>query len=358
MNSNLTNPNLQFFYKGGKSLTHKRVYGRVVDHTTGNTTMGIRLEETEETFPSLRRSQTSESIPIPRRNEQDVEAQSVTSVSYRQTYHYRIIKYLSQFKIIHVPVLNWTILCIYLLLLYKLIHKYETLYETSALFTTVISNTLLYGLSDTLAQSLSCFYAMLSHQNRDRSVSVTFISLDNYFSSRDQPDDSFFADYGDTRVLSRHRNNSVSDNSNYQQLSEQTDADVFNFYRFIGFMFWGFFIAFPQNGWYWVLNHFYTQEPTFVSVLERVLSDQLVYSPVSLFGFFSYSNFVLERGDKFTLSEKIRKIYFSTLVANYMVWPLVQFINFLILPRRFQVPFSSSIGVIWNCFLSMRNASN
>lgn len=270
----------------------------------------------------------------------DDDSQSIVSYNtkLRRTVYYRIIKYLSQFKIFYIPVLNWGILCVYLSLLYKLIQRYETLYEKSVLLTTMTTNTLLFGLSDTLAQSISCFLALVSERPYSASV-----SLDNYQPtvSRDQPDDSFYADYGDTR--SRQRQNSVqSVNSQFQLLSKQTDKDIFNFHRFLGFTMWGFAMSFVQVAWYWVLNHLFTADPTFVSVLERVLSDQLFFSPISLFSFFTYSNFVLEGGDKITLNDKIQKIYISTLAANYMVWPLVQFINFLVMPRRFQVPFSSS----------------
>lgn len=257
--------------------------------------------------------------------------------------------------------MNWAILTVYIILLYKLILKYSEMYEKNVLLTTITANVLLYGLSDTLAQNLSCFMAMLQQKNqRNRTSSISSIQLGSYQPNvfKDQPDDALYTDYGDTTVINNHGHNSHLEGHNFQKLSKQTDKDIFNFYRFVGFMFWGFVMSFVQVCWYWVLNHFYTTEPTFVSVLERVMSDQMVFSPISLFCFFSYSNFVLEGGNKFTLSEKIRKIYFSTLIANYMVWPLVQFINFLVMPKQFQVPFSSSIGVIWNCFLSMRNASN
>lgn len=304
--------------------------------------MSLSSEATQEVRIPISRVNTNDSnrtidmtLPITA----DIESQALSpNAKYKQSYIYKVIKYLAQFKILHIPILNWSILSIFVSLLYKLIYKYETLYVKSPLLTFVTSNTLLFGLSDTLAQSISCFYAMSHGQIRLRSQSTTSISLGTF---RDQPDESFYTDYGDTSSLHRHRTNSVTENY-YQQLSEQTDKDIFNFHRFVGFIFWGFLIAFCQRGWYWVLNHFYNSEPTFVSALERVLSDQLVYSPISLFAFFSYSNFVLEGGDKITLSEKISKIYFSTLAANYMVWPLVQFINFLVMPKRFQVPFSSS----------------
>ncbi|CCH45511.1 Vacuolar membrane protein [Wickerhamomyces ciferrii] len=282
-----------------------------------------------------------------------------------KTLTYRIIKFLSQFKLLYIPILNWVILIVLMCLLYKLILRYNSMYERTVLLTTITANILLYGFSDTLAQSLYCFLSMMKNNKRaSRSDSISSIQLANYnggsnFRDEEQNEDLLYTDYGDPTIHNNHgHRNLLQSGESFKKLSHQTDDDVFNFYRFIGFMFWGFVMAFVQVCWYWVLNHFYTTEPTFVSVLERVMSDQLVFSPISLFCFFSYSNFVLEGGNKFTLSEKIRKIYFSTLIANYMVWPLVQFINFLIMPKQFQVPFSSSIGVIWNCFLSMRNASN
>lgn len=313
--------------------------------------MSIRLEDSED------------SSSIHRHSGGDVESQSVASLSnkYEQTYYYRIIKFLSKFKVFYIPIINWTILTVFIILLYKLILKYSEMYEKNVLLTTITANVLLYGLSDTLAQNLSCFMAMVQQKNqRNRTSSISSIQLGSYHLTafKDQPDDALYTDFGDSRVINNHGHNSHLEGHNFQKLSKQTDKDIFNFYRFVGFMFWGFVMSFVQVCWYWVLNHFYTTEPTFVSVLERVMSDQMVFSPISLFCFFSYSNFVLEGGNKFTLSEKIRKIYFSTLIANYMVWPLVQFINFLVMPKQFQVPFSSSIGVIWNCFLSMRNASN
>ncbi|CDR44489.1 CYFA0S14e03246g1_1 [Cyberlindnera fabianii] len=302
--------------------------------------MSIRLPENEEEFTGLPNAAINPS-----------DGQSVISfdTKFKESLFYRFIKFQVRFKILYLPPINWIMLGTLMLLLYKLIHRYESMYQNSVLLTTITTNTLLFGFSDTLAQSISCVLEMISQERRARlrSSFTLPISLEQYQPSphlgyRDQPDDSFYSDYGDTRV-SRHRQNSVqSVNSQYQLLSEQTDKDVFNFRRFIGFVFWGANMAFVQVAWYWILNHFFTTDPTLVSVFERVLSDQLFFSPISLFCFFTYSNFVLEGGDKVTLSEKISKIYLSTLVANWCVWPLVQFINFLIMPRRFQVPFSSS----------------
>jgi protein Mpv17 len=41
---------------------------------------------------------------------------------------------------------------------------------------------------------------------------------------------------------------------------------------------------------------------------------------------------------------------------NYTIWPIVQFINFRFLPLRYRVPFVSSVGVLWNAYLSLLNS--
>jgi len=46
---------------------------------------------------------------------------------------------------------------------------------------------------------------------------------------------------------------------------------------------------------------------------------------------------VAEGGGKRAVSHKLRDMYLPTLKANYMVWPLVQIINFRLMPIQFQL---------------------
>lgn len=41
--------------------------------------------------------------------------------------------------------------------------------------------------------------------------------------------------------------------------------------------------------------------------------------------------------------------------ANFVVWPLVQIINFRWIPLQAQLPFASTIGVFWTTYLSLKN---
>ena len=53
--------------------------------------------------------------------------------------------------------------------------------------------------------------------------------------------------------------------------------------------------------------------------------------------------------------EKLEKSYLSGLKANFMVWPLVQGINFKFVPLDLRVLFVNTVSLGWNCFLSFLN---
>lgn len=252
-------------------------------------------------------------------------------------------------KLCKISVTHWTVLLTWIVLLFHFTSTYRKLYTQSALLATMCTNVLLFGISDSLAQSILCYFSshvdpvpQLIDDMVNRLRGPQLIDDDN-----DSDNLSVFNDYGEPTIESEP----VYDFS-------APEAHKFAFFRWCCFMLWGFILSFFQVPWYKFLNYFYTEDPTVVQVLERVLSDQLLYSPISLYCFFMYSNYVMEGGDAETFSKKIQVLYLSTLGCNYLVWPLVQFLNFLVMPKHFQVPFSSSVGILWNCFLSMRNASN
>ncbi|CAI4052211.1 hypothetical protein SKDZ_15G4280 [Saccharomyces kudriavzevii ZP591] len=266
-------------------------------------------------------------------------------------------KTLMNMRIQRITLTHWFLLVIWVTSLWKYTGHYRQLYARSAVFATLCTNILLFGISDLLAQSIACFYSYDVDP-------ISQILNETFHHAQDSPDIENDGGY-ESDELSIF-NDFTSEHSSYTENDENPEidtspvnfkTDTFDFFRWGCFMFWGFFISFFQAPWYKFLNFFYTEDPTVVQVFERVLSDQLLYSPVSLYYFFMFSNYVMERGDKNTFSKKIRRLYISTLGCNYLVWPMMQFINFLVMPRDFQAPFSSSVGVVWNCFLSMRNAS-
>lgn len=260
---------------------------------------------------------------------------------------------ITHLRIMHISVVHWTMLGTWVGLLVNFTYVYRLLYVRSALFATMCTNVLLFGISDILAQSVHCYMAYMVDPV-PQIVDSTARNLVNRLTGDEgyESDNlSIFNDYGGERLDDDEVYNDEEDNDDFRE------THIFDFYRWVCFMSWGFMISFFQVPWYKFLNFFYTEDPTVVQVLERVLSDQLLYSPIQLYCFFMYSSYVMERGNADMFNQKIRRLYISTLGCNYLVWPLVQFVNFLAMPKHFQVPFSSSVGVLWNTFLSMRNAS-
>jgi len=49
----------------------------------------------------------------------------------------------------------------------------------------------------------------------------------------------------------------------------------------------------------------------------------------------------------------VKETLAPTLITNYKVWPLVQVLNFAIVPVKLQVLFVNCVAVWWNFVLSM-----
>lgn len=267
-------------------------------------------------------------------------------------------------RIHNVPVLNFAIILVLGSFLLKLTTKYNDLYMKSSLVTIIVTNLVLYGISETLAQSL------LSYSSLARRFAVV-VNNEEPLSYSDLEANTRPEEDGDVTDTELMHDEHVNE---FLQYLDSTDADVFQtgitpaflalpqltffqFSRLAGFMCWGFIMGVCQCFWYKFLQ-IYSKDPKVVEVIRKVLSDQFVYSPISLFCFFVYGTMVLDNGTWDDATGKLRKVYLKTLMINYSVWFPVQFINFLMVPRLLQVPFSSSISVLWNCFLSMRNSQS
>ncbi|ODV98488.1 hypothetical protein PACTADRAFT_31879 [Pachysolen tannophilus NRRL Y-2460] len=259
----------------------------------------------------------------------------------------------------NIPIINYVILIVLSSLLIKLTFHYHRLYTFNSVVATCMTNIVLFGIADTLAQSIA------SYQKARKLSGTVGVGLSDIESHPSYPNQrknpSTIADYSVNEFPAHSPSSSPYDlkgKFNKLGLDARSDFSRFNFRRFIGFTAWGFLMAFIQVLWYFFLNSSFLNLPFFFTILGRVLADQLIFSPINLYSFFAYSTLILEKGSKEDFNKKIQNVYFSTLVANFSLWFPVQFINFLIMPVKFQVPFSSTVGVLWNCFLSMKNAGS
>lgn len=287
-----------------------------------------------------------------------------------------IAKVINCIRIYNVPALNFAIIFTLVTFLLKLTTKYKELYMKSSLITIIVTNLVLYGISESLAQSILSFrlaappfsvylngpiYSSRGASDLEaqtgQSSDVSVLRRTNDSDIEEEDLDRFLEYLGGANTESESILVSRSNVGHEQIQSASFEPTYFKFNRLTGFMCWGFVMAFVQCWWYKFLQ-IYSKHPQFVEVLRKVMSDQFCFSPISLFCFFTYGTMVLESGTWEDTKVKLRKLYLQTLIINYSVWFPVQFINFLLIPRDFQVPFSSSVSVLWNCFLSMRNSTS
>jgi len=132
----------------------------------------------------------------------------------------------------------------------------------------------------------------------------------------------------------------------------------FDFERLTRFMAWGFIMAPIQFKWFQLLSKTFpiTKQSGTSQALKRVVCDQVVFAPFGLGLFFSYLTVAEGQGPR-AIKKKMEQVYVPTLKANYMIWPLVQILNFRIIPLQFQLPFVSTVGIFWTCYISLANSA-
>ncbi|WVN87503.1 uncharacterized protein L203_102685 [Cryptococcus depauperatus CBS 7841] len=92
-----------------------------------------------------------------------------------------------------------------------------------------------------------------------------------------------------------------------------------------------------------------------LTVAKRVLADQTVMAPFGLVVFVSSMGF-MEGHSVGEVKEKFQDVGWAALVANWKIWPLIQFVNFKLMPIQYRVPFQSTCGIAWVLYLSLLNA--
>ncbi|ODV65451.1 hypothetical protein HYPBUDRAFT_114012 [Hyphopichia burtonii NRRL Y-1933] len=93
---------------------------------------------------------------------------------------------------------------------------------------------------------------------------------------------------------------------------------------------------------------------SFLNTLTRVGVDQLVFAPIAIPTYYSVMT-VLENPPNLlpTIKSKLNDNWLNTLQTNWLVWPVVQLVNFSLIPLRFQLLFVNLVSIGWNCYLSM-----
>jgi len=234
-----------------------------------------------------------------------------------------------------IPLLHTIILLIEMALVARLTARFNAYYEERPLMTMMVTNAILGGIADTVAQTITSV--------RQRAVRKP---------GGVSKDDSFAIE-----IHELDRKNPLLDHDLIPD--SKLLPPPFDFERLTRFMGYGFCMAPVQFKWFQLLSRVFpiTKANAFGPAMKRVAFDQLVFAPIGVGIFFTVMT-VAEGGGKRAVSNKLRDMYVPTLKANYLVWPAVQIVNFRLMPVQFQLPFVSTVGIAWTAYLSLSNASD
>uniref|UniRef100_A0A182JDU9 Pmp22 peroxisomal membrane protein n=1 Tax=Anopheles atroparvus TaxID=41427 RepID=A0A182JDU9_ANOAO len=86
------------------------------------------------------------------------------------------------------------------------------------------------------------------------------------------------------------------------------------------------------------------------TVFKKILIDQLAISPIFIITYL-YSAGLLEGASVTDCTDEIRHKYWTIYMADWLVWPPTQFINFYLLSPKYRVLYINGITMLYNVFL-------
>ncbi|RQM05107.1 hypothetical protein DH86_00003534 [Scytalidium sp. 3C] len=214
----------------------------------------------------------------------------------------------------------------------RLVAKFNSYYADRPLLTMMVSNAILGGIADTVAQTIT---AVRQRSLRRKSLKEDPVAIEIHELDRKNP------------------------LSQYELIPESKDLPPpFDFERLTRFMAYGLGMAPIQFKWFQFLSRAFpiTKTAGLVPAMKRVAFDQLIFAPCGIAFFFTAMT-LAEGGRSRAVAHKLRDMYIPTLKANYLIWPAVQIINFRVMPVQFQLPFVSTVGIAWTAYLSLTNAA-
>ncbi|PTU22524.1 hypothetical protein P175DRAFT_0431857 [Aspergillus ochraceoroseus IBT 24754] len=229
------------------------------------------------------------------------------------------------------PLLHAIIFMIEMAAAMRLAAKFNSYYAEKPILTTMVTNAVLGGIADTVAQLVTAFKARTEHTRSNGD----FLAIEIHELDKEKP--PVLGELGLARGL----------------------PPPFDFERLTRFMSYGFFMAPVQFHWFGFLSRAFplTKKSQTIPALKRVAVDQLIFTPIGLVCFFTFMT-IAEGGGRRALARKFRDVYLPTLKANFVLWPAVQILNFRVVPIQFQIPFVSCIGIAWTAYLSLTNSSD
>lgn len=136
-------------------------------------------------------------------------------------------------------------------------------------------------------------------------------------------------------------------------LAQGAEEKVFSPKRmFLNGVYGGIVFAPIAHPLYQMLGRIHVRGSTLLSGAARTLVDQTLWAPVGVALYLAWVG--AWDGGAAGAAARVRELWWGTLLANWAVWPILQGVNFTVVPPRARLAVSALAGVLWNGYLSWR----
>lgn len=137
-----------------------------------------------------------------------------------------------------------------------------------------------------------------------------------------------------------------------QKLTGQKELNYAQAFRFS--LYGGFFVAPTLYCWLKCASHFWPKT-NLRSAITKALVEQVTYSPAAMCCFFFGMN-LLEMKPVTECAEEVKRKFWPTYKIGVCVWPVLQTINFVLIPEHNRVVYVSVCSLMWTTFLAYMKA--
>jgi len=110
-----------------------------------------------------------------------------------------------------------------------------------------------------------------------------------------------------------------------------------------------------QHWWFDTLHKIVTINNPFLRLAVNLFLDAIIFSPLTVSGYFAMRS-LLEGSGYRGACEKLSTRFFSTVVGAWKFWPLVNVINFSMVPLQCRVLYCSVFSLFWTGYLTHVNS--
>ena len=112
-----------------------------------------------------------------------------------------------------------------------------------------------------------------------------------------------------------------------------------------------------SHTWYGLLEKIVKIQDPVVGLIARIILDALIFSPVTVAGYFTWRSF-LEGSGLAGTKHKLKTRFVSTVIGAWRFWPAANVINFSMIPLEYRVLYSNVLSLFWTGYLTLVNANS